>query len=99
VFVPLYAAGYRAAGRRAEPPLTPSAIAAVISAAAALLVAYRIINEPGNDVTTTIKLGAPLGLVCLAVIGVASAHAFQGEADWAEMRRAATATATDEPET
>src|SRR4051794_34961476 len=70
VFVPLFAAGHRAAGRRAEPPWTPSAFAAIVSAAAALLVAFRIINEPGNDVTTTIKLGAPLGLICLAVIGV-----------------------------
>ena len=96
VVLPLYAAGYRAAGRRAEPPITPSSIAALVAAAAALLVAFRIINEPGNDVTTTVKLGAPLGLVCLAVIGFASAQAFQGEADWAEMRRAATAGSDDD---
>jgi drug/metabolite transporter (DMT)-like permease len=91
VFLPLFAAGYRAAGKRSEPPFTPSAIAAMVAAFTALLVAYRIINEPGNDVTTTVKIGAPLGLLCLAAIGLGSASAFQGEADWAAMRRAAAA--------
>jgi hypothetical protein len=90
VFLPLFAAGYRAAGRRAQPPWTPSALAAILAAATALLVAYRIVNEPGNDVTTTVKLGAPLGLLALAAIGMGSAWAFQGEAEWAEVRRAAT---------
>lgn len=90
VFLPLFAAGHRAAGRRADPPFTPSAIAAIVAAFTALLVAYRIVNEPGNDVLTTVKLGAPLGLLCLAAIGMGSAWAFQGEADWAAMRRAAT---------
>src|SRR4051794_20197597 len=91
VFLALFAAGYRASGRRAEPPWTPSAFAAIVAALAALIVAFRIINEPGNDLTTTVKLGAPLGLLCLAAIGIGSANAFKGEADWAEMRRAAAA--------
>jgi hypothetical protein len=90
VFLPLFAAAYRAAGRRAEPPWTPSAFAAIVAAATALLLAFRILNEPGNDATTTVKIGAPLGLLALAAIGLGSAWAFQGEADWAEMRRAAT---------
>lgn len=89
VFTPLLAAAHRAAGKRAEPPWTPSAIAAIAAAAAALLVAYRIVNEPGSDVTTTVKIGAPLGLLCLAAIGLGSSSAFQGEADWVAMRRAA----------
>jgi hypothetical protein len=93
VLLPLFAAAHRAAGRRAEPPFTPSAIAAIVAALAALLLAYRIINEPGNDLTTTVKLGAPLGLLCLAAIGLGSASAFQGEADWAAMRRDASAPA------
>jgi len=101
VFLPLFAAGYRAAGKRSEPPFTPSAIAAMVAAFTALLVAYRIINEPGNDVTTTVKIGAPLGLLCLAAIGLGSASAFQGEADWAAMRRTASASPdsgnSDEP--
>jgi hypothetical protein len=90
VLLPLFAAAYRAAGRRAQPPWTPSALAAILAAATALLVAYRIVNEPGSDVTTTVKVGAPLGLLALAAIGLGSAWAFQGEVDWAEVRRAAT---------
>lgn len=90
VFLPLYAAAHRAAGKRAQPPWTPSAVAAVVAAATALLVAYRIINEPGSDVTTTIKIGAPLGLIALAVVGLGAASAFQGEANWAELRRTAS---------
>ncbi|MEA2495568.1 MAG: hypothetical protein QOJ29_3479 [Thermoleophilaceae bacterium] len=89
VFLPLAAAAHRAAGLRAEPPWTLSAVAAICAAATALLVAYRILNEPGNDGTTTVKIGAPLGLVVLAIIGLGAAAAFQGEAGWADMRRAA----------
>jgi hypothetical protein len=96
VFLPLFAAAHRASGRRANPPWTPSAVAAVIAAIAALLVAYRIINEPGTDLTTTVKIGAPLGLLCLAAIGLGSAWAFQGEADWAEMRRTASTPASND---
>jgi hypothetical protein len=89
VFLPLFAAAQRAAGKRPEPPWTPSAIAAIVAAFAALLVAYRILNEPGNDLTTTVKIGAPLGLLALAAVGLGSAWAFQGEADWAALRQAA----------
>lgn len=89
VLLPLFAAAYRAAGRRPNPPWTPSAFAAMTAAITAVLVAYRLVNEPGNDANTTIKLGAPLGLILLAVIGLGAASAFKGEADWAEMRRQA----------
>jgi hypothetical protein len=89
VFLPLYAAAHRASGRRAPPPFTPSALAAVVAAFTGLVVAYRIINEPGTDVTTTVKLGAPLALLALVGIGMGAASAFQGESDWAELRRSA----------
>jgi hypothetical protein len=95
VFLPLAAAAHRAAGRRAPPPWTPSAIAALVAAAAAVLVAYRILNEPGDDARTTIKLGAPIGLVMLTIIGMGAAQAFQGEADWAQLRRTATGSQPD----
>jgi hypothetical protein len=97
VFMPLFAAAHRAAGRRAEPPWTPSAFAALLAAVTALLVAYRIVNEPGSDVTTTVKIGAPLGLLCLVAVGLGAAWAFQGEADWAEMRRTASNAANPAP--
>src|SRR3954454_10366296 len=89
VATPLFAAAHRAAGRRARPPWTPSAFAAIIAAVTALLVAYRIINEPGTDATTTIKIGAPIGLLALVAIGLGAASAFQREVEWAEMRRSA----------
>src|SRR3954468_10852814 len=49
VALSLYAAAPRAAGRRAEPPWTPSGIAALTAAFTALLLAFRIVNEPGVD--------------------------------------------------
>ena len=89
VALPLYAAAYRAAGKRREPPWTPSAVAAVVASAAALLVAYRIINQPGLDSQTNVKLGAPLGLLCLGLVGWGSVSAFRGETAWSQMRRSA----------
>jgi drug/metabolite transporter (DMT)-like permease len=97
VFLPLYAAAHRAAGRRSNPPWTPSALAGLAAAATALLVAYRIINQPGNDLTTTLKIGAPLGLLCLAAIGLGCGWAFQSEANYAEMRAAAAAADESAP--
>ncbi len=96
VLLPLGAAVQRAAGRRSQPPFTPSALAATTAAITALLVAYRILNQPGDDARTTVKIGAPLGLLALAVIGLGAAQAFQGEADWIQMRRAAAPTTSPE---
>ncbi|HLM25494.1 MAG TPA: hypothetical protein VK304_00840 [Thermoleophilaceae bacterium] len=73
------AAFSRAAGRRFEPPGTPSAAAALTAALAALLVAYRIVQQPGLDVGTTVKAGAPLTLVVLAVVALASSRALKKE--------------------
>jgi len=76
------AAYARAAARRFEPPTTPSAAAAVSAALAATLVAYRIlVQQPGSDVGTTVKAGAPLAMVALAVIAYASAQALKLEED------------------
>lgn len=89
IFLALFTAAHRAAGRRAQPPWTPTAFTAIAAASAALLIAYRIVNEPGNDAKTTVKLGAPLGLVMCAIVGLGAVAAFQGEARWSEMRRSA----------
>lgn len=91
IFLALFTAAHRAAGRRAEPPWTPSAFTALAAAVSTLLIAYRIVNAPGDDANTTVKLGAPLGLVLCAIVGLGAAAAFRGEANWAAMRRAATA--------
>ena len=61
-----------------------------MAVAAALLLAYRIINQPGNNAVTTVKIGAPLGVLMLAIIGLGSAWTFRGEAKWAELREPAT---------
>ena len=89
VFVPLMAAGFRAQGRRFEPPWTPSAFAALVASVAALLLAYRILQEPGDDVTTTIKIGTLLALLLLAAVGLGAVSAYQRETEWTAMRRAA----------
>jgi hypothetical protein len=95
VFLPLLAAALRAEGRRFEPPWTPSAFAAVSAAVAAVLVAYRIVQEPGSNAATTVKIGPVLALLMLAGVGLGAASAFQKEADYAAVRRAAAAPGDD----
>jgi drug/metabolite transporter (DMT)-like permease len=73
------AAFARAAKRRFEPPLTPSTAAALAAAVGGVLVAYRIVQQPGSDIGTTIKAGAPIGLALLGVIALASANALRAE--------------------
>lgn len=92
----LVAATLRAGGRRFDPPWTPSAFTAITAAAAALLVAYRIIQQPGPDSMTTVKIAPAVALVLLALIGIGAASAFQREADWAAMREAALAPAQEQ---
>lgn len=75
------AAYARAAGRRFEPPATPSAAAAVSAALVTVLVAYRVVQQPGSDVATTVKAGPPLAVMALAVIAFASAQALKLEED------------------
>jgi hypothetical protein len=96
VFLPLLAAGLRSEGRRFNPPWTPSAFAALSAAAAAALVAYRIIDEPGNDASTTVKLGPLLALVALAGVALGAASAFQKETDYAAMQHAVADRTEDE---
>jgi hypothetical protein len=69
----------RAAGRRFEPPLTPSALAAVGAGLSALLVTYRIIQEPGLDAASNVKAGAPLAVVALGLIAFASSRGLKHE--------------------
>ena len=74
------AAGFlRAAARRFEPPRTPSALAAVCACTTALLVAIRLIQQPGSDAATTVQAGAPLGLAALAAITLCGALALRAE--------------------
>jgi drug/metabolite transporter (DMT)-like permease len=69
----------RAMGRRYDPPLTPSMLAAATAASGALLVIYRIFQPPGLNDAATIKFGAPLALVVLGVLALASVAALRAE--------------------
>jgi hypothetical protein len=76
------AAFARAAGRGSRSALPPSALAGLAAAVTALLVTYRILQEPGFDESTTVKVGASLALMALAVLALASAQSLRtDEAD------------------
>jgi hypothetical protein len=42
-------------------------------------VTYRILQEPGFDASTTVQAGAPVALVVLGVIALASALTLRAE--------------------
>lgn len=81
------AAWLRAAGVRFKPPWTPSALATGVGLAAALLLAARIVQKPEVDIGAVVKLGAPLGLICVGTIVIAARTAWNAERDgsaWGE---------------
>jgi hypothetical protein len=59
--------------------LAPAGLAGIVAAATALLVTYRILQEPGLDVSTTVKAGAPLALILLGVIALSGALTLRSE--------------------
>jgi hypothetical protein len=63
----------RAAGRRSEDGIGLSAWAGTAAALTALLVLYRVIQEPGFDEVNTVQYGAPLALGLLGVLAFACA--------------------------
>jgi hypothetical protein len=71
------AAGFwRASGREAR-GLGPYALVGFAASVTALLVLYRIVQEPGFDSLTTVKFGAPLALGVLGVIAFAAASSLR----------------------
>jgi hypothetical protein len=66
------AAFWRASGRGSD-GLGAFGLAGLMACVTALLVLYRIIQEPGFDELTTVKIGAPLALGVLGVIALACA--------------------------
>lgn len=79
VLLAIAAAYLRAAGKRFDPPATPTTLAAAAALLTAVLVAYRSIQEPGLDEATTVESGLPLALVVLAVIALACRAAMREE--------------------
>jgi hypothetical protein len=79
VALAILAAFARAAGRGSRAALPPSALAGLAGAVTALLLTYRLVQEPGFDESTTIKVGAPLALIVLGVLALASAQSLRAE--------------------
>jgi drug/metabolite transporter (DMT)-like permease len=70
------AAFWRASGRETE-GLGPFALAGAAACLSALLVLYRVLQEPGFDEITTVKIGAPLALGVLGVMAFGCATALR----------------------
>jgi hypothetical protein len=68
--------------RVAERPqlaLAATALAAVFATLAAVLVTYRIIQEPGLDAASEVEAGAPIALALLGVLALGAASALRAE--------------------
>ena len=70
---------WRAAGRGQGGVLKPAAAASGTAALTAVLVAYRMLQEPGLDATATVEAGAPLSLGLLTAIAFAGSAAARAE--------------------
>jgi heme A synthase len=68
----------RAAGKSLGPP-SPSALASVVGLAACLLLVYRILQPPGLNSAAVVKVGAPLGLLCIGLLTIGARVASRGE--------------------
>jgi hypothetical protein len=88
----VFAAFTRAAGRRYERGLSPTAWAGLAAAVTALLVLYRIVQEPGFDAVTTVQVGAPIALGVLGLLAFASATSVRAEEEGREFRELEPAT-------
>ena len=84
-----------AAGRRFEPPRSPSAIAAWVGLVGALLILYRILQPPGLNAAAVVKVGAPLGLALVGILAIASRSASVAERSAPEAEQPAAAAEPD----
>jgi hypothetical protein len=73
------AAAARVADKRFEGWLTPSAMAALLAAAGALLVLYRVVQQPGDNQLTTLKSGPWLAIIALGALGFGASLAWRRE--------------------
>jgi peptidoglycan/LPS O-acetylase OafA/YrhL len=69
---------WRASGRTAR-GLGPYGLAGLVACVTALLVLYRVVQEPGFDELTTVQIGAPLALGVLGVYAFAAATSLREE--------------------
>lgn len=89
----IYAAFMRAAGRRYSGAMSPAAWTGLAAAITALLMIYRIVQEPGLDSVTTVEAGAPIALAVLGVIAFACAMSIRAEEEGTEFRELEPASA------
>jgi drug/metabolite transporter (DMT)-like permease len=90
----ILAAFARAAGRPPGDGIGLTAWAGTAAALTALLVLYRVIQEPGFDEVNTVQYGAPLALGLLGVIAFACAMSVRAadEEEGTELREVNAAT-------
>ena len=77
-------AGFWRAGGRSARGIGPYGVCGLLACVTALLVLYRILQEPGPDKLTTVKIGAPLTLGVLGVYAFAAATSLRDEETPAE---------------
>jgi hypothetical protein len=86
----IVAAWARAADKRVRLlGLSPSALASIVGLAACLMLVYRILQPPGLNSGAVVKVGAPLGLLCVGLLTLGARVAARGEAAAEEPAREA----------
>ncbi len=81
----------RSLGAAPTPGLGPAGLTALLATGAAVLVAYRIMQEPGLDSATNVKTGPLIALFLLAAIALGSSAALRADDREAEKEEAADA--------
>ena len=76
-----FAAAMRVAAHRYRGAFSPSAAAALLAGAGALLVLYRLVQQPGDNQVTTVKSGPWLAFVTLGLLCLGAALAWRAERD------------------
>lgn len=94
-FCAAFAAVMRVAAHRYRGGFTPSAAAALLGGVGALLVLYRIVQQPGDNQVTTVKAGPWLAFVALGLLCVGASLAWRAEHDGTAWKDDAAAAAPD----